>query len=125
MNIIRILAEAKRVSQTSDHHSFSMGAVIFDKKGRIVSSRSNYLFKTHPEYRKLDEFKTLHAEAASILSIRHKIDLTGMSILVYRELKDGTLANAKPCDVCMKMINNYKLKEIWYTNDDGVSRIKL
>lgn len=116
----KLLKIAKAASLKSDHHSHKMGAVIFDKRYRLVSVSCNFLFKTHPVYTRLNALKTLHAEAGAILKIHNKVDLKGLSVLIYRQLKDGTLANAKPCPGCMKLIKLYGIKKVYYTNENRV-----
>lgn len=120
MNILKLINIAKDVSMLSDHHSHQIGAVVFDKRGKVVSISNNFLYKTHPEYSRLNALKTLHAEAGAILKIRNKTDLSGHNVLIFRQTKDGKMANAKPCEGCMKLIRLYGLKKIYYTRDDQV-----
>jgi deoxycytidylate deaminase len=62
--------------------------------------------------------KTIHAEASAILSCRHKNDLAGSTIVVYRSTKDGCLALAKPCEACTKLMKIYGIKRVIYTKDN-------
>ena len=117
MRLDRVKDLAKKVSLTSDHHSHKIGAVITKGKA-VLAARSNWLFKTHPVYNKINELKTLHAEASAILSARHKNDLQGATIIVYRDLKNGSLANARPCDDCQKLMRAYGIKKMIYTKDN-------
>lgn len=120
MKLDKLLKAARLVALTSDHHSHKMGAVLFEGKGNILSVSCNFLYKTHPEYSRLNPLKTLHAEAAAILKIRHKTDLNGKSLLILRENKAGNMCNAKPCVDCLKLIRLYGIKKIYYSNEQGV-----
>lgn len=117
MNLPKLLKLAREASLRSDHHSHLIGCVIADRKGRVISAANNFLYKTHPKYA-VNSLKTLHAEGAAILKTKHKDHLHGSIILTYRELQDGTMANARPCPDCMKLIKLYGIKKIYYTKDN-------
>lgn len=125
MNIPKLMAMAREASLKSDHHSFKLGAVLCDKRGRPISVGTNWLTKTHPLIRRYNLHKTLHAELAAIFGVRHKTDLKDSKIFVYRELNSGKLGLAKPCETCVQIMRLYKIKEMWYTTENGVVREKL
>ena len=114
---------AKAVSQLSDHR-VHVGAVLVYKH-RIISSGSNSNTKTDAIQRKLDTKLfgvecqgKLHAESSCLIPfIKRGIDLSGSSIFVYREHKDGSLAMSRPCSRCMSLIRQMKIKNIYYTNE--------
>lgn len=109
---------AKLISKQSEY-KIQLGAVIY-KSSKPISFGFNYL-KTHPIFAK--EFGSIHAEISAIL--KAQTDLTGASIYVYREFKDGSLANAKPCSDCMKAIITSGITRIYYTTNNGYEEIKL
>lgn len=125
MNLPKILSIAKDASKLSDHHSHSIGCAVFDRKGRVLAIGCNKLHHTHPFLRRYNKHKTMHAETNAIFSIRHKHDLKGTSILVYRETKDGELAMAKPCEMCISIIKLFGIKRIFYTSEHGLKKILL
>ena len=125
MNLLKIINKAKQVAKLSDHPNQQLGAVIFDKKGRILSVGHNWHTKTHPVISRINELKTMHAECHAILGCRHKYDLTEANIFVYRELKNKQPALAKPCELCMKVIKLFGIKKIWYTTGNAIEVIKL
>jgi len=106
---------ARKTSLLSDHKSHKMAAVIVKGKS-VLAARPNWQFKTHPEYHRIDQLKTLHAESSAILSCRHKNDLRGSTIVVFRSTKDGRLAMSKPCEACTKLMKIYGIKKVVYTN---------
>jgi len=122
MNIPKILKLARAASLKSDHDEHKLGAVLCDSKGRVVSASPNYMFKTHPIYDKISPLRTLHAEASCILKTRHKTNFQKLQLFVYRELKDGSLANSRPCDGCMKLIKRYGIKTVWFTHPEGLRK---
>ncbi len=94
-------------------------AVIYDKRGRVLSVGQNSYIKTHPLQKQhahkvglpLKEF--LHAEIHAItrcndLSKAHKIS-------VFRYSKDGKPALAKPCKVCQSAIDAAGIKVVEHT----------
>lgn len=119
---IRFFQAAKVISQLSQHHRFKVGAVI-TYKNKLISAGTN-TEKSHPVQKRYDKdrgFPThhgCHAEVRAILNGKSDI-LTGCSIYVYRETKNGRLANSRPCSACVKMIKDYNIKKIYYTTEDG------
>lgn len=117
---------AKAVSELSDYPIHKLGCVVVSKH-RIISSACNSKSKCHPLQAKLDTEKygtecpgKCHAEISALLPlIRDKIDLNGASIYVYREHKNGTLAMAKPCSSCSKIIKQLGIKKVFYTIEHG------
>lgn len=43
-------------------------------------------------------------------------------LYVYRETFQGTLGMARPCDSCMKLILNNKIRIIYYTTPNGFAK---
>lgn len=117
---------AKAVSELSDYPRHKLGCVIVSKH-RIISSGCNSKSKCHPLQAKLDTEKygvecagKCHAEISALLPlIRDKVDLSNASLYVFRQHKDGTLAMARPCSSCQKMIKQLKIKKCFYTIENG------
>ncbi len=79
-------------------------AILFDKKGNVLSIGKNSYVKTHPlqaKYAKkagLDKKVFLHAEIDAI--VRCKDLSRAYRIVVFRTLANGTMGSAKPCPIC-------------------------
>ena len=122
---------AKAVSLLSDHQTYKIGCVVVDRH-RIISSGCNSKTKCHPLQAKLDTEKygvscpgRVHAEIAALLPlIRDKVDLSAASIFIFRKHKDGTLAMAKPCSNCQKVIKQLGIRKVFYTIDHGYAAEK-
>ena len=115
----RIIKKAIQIAHKSDMHPFKVGAVIF-KNNRIISFGYNskrFCGKIHPKYR--SQYDSLHAEQDAILNVKDWSKLSSSSILVIRITRSGNISMAKPCDMCMSMIQHVGLKEIYYSNHDG------
>lgn len=90
--------------------SFKLGALICDKKGRIVASGYNKL-KSHPRFGS-GYSKNLHAEGAALLqAYKLNIDCTGFSMYVFR--KNSCIS--KPCKDCQKLIEKAGIKIVYYS----------
>lgn len=107
--------KALEVAQNSDYCKHKVGAVILDKRGRIISTGFNKQ-KTHPLQAKYapPEKQFLHAEIAALVAARKD----GHTIVVARRRKDGHVGLAKPCPICAMAIADAGIKEVVYTVDD-------
>lgn len=90
------------------NNKFSLKAVIFDKKGKILSIGKNSYLKSHPYMAQLSAkldmpYKIyLHAEVDAILKCN---DLSkAHRILVTRVGRSGKLLLANPCKICQSAI---------------------
>ena len=108
----RLFDIARSMSKKSKY-CHQLGAVIA-KKNKVMSVGFNNPYKTHP--RSNNRFKTIHAELDAILGLA-KEDLVGSTIYVYREHKDGSPANSKPCQYCQMLIKQAGIKKVCYTDD--------
>ena len=109
----RFFDVAKAASKHSDHPAHKLGAVIV-KGNKIISVGFNKN-KTHTKSN--HAWKRLHAEICAI--IKAKQDLTGCSIYVYRETKNGALGLSKPCPSCFAAIKESGIKTMFYTTEHG------
>ncbi len=114
MNHNRYFEIARKQSLLSTHKT-RVGACIV-KKNKIISYGHNNPKKTHPLAIKYNKYKGICAEMDCIIGHNRTI-FKGAIIYVYRELKNGTIANAKPCHACMDLIKDCKIKRIYYTNN--------
>lgn len=117
---------AKAVSELSDYPKHKLGCVVV-RGHRVISSGHNHKHKCNPLQAKLDTAKygvecpgKLHAEIMALLPLmRDKIDLRNASIYIHRQHKDGTLAMARPCSSCQKVIKQLGIKKVFYTIENG------
>lgn len=94
-------------------------ALIYDRRGRVLSIGQNSYVKTHTLQAKhakkvgQPEKQYLHAEIHAITRCR---DLRrAHKIFVVRNGKNGQPLLAKPCEVCMSAIDAAGIKIIEYT----------
>ncbi len=90
------------------HIKHELTAIIYDKKGRVLSIGQNSYIKIHPLQAKhaqkvgLPDKQYLHAEVHAIARCK---DLTkAHRILITRFGKNGQPMLAKPCPVCQSAI---------------------
>lgn len=108
---------AKKLSYKSDYYAHRLGAVV--TRGNEILGIGFNKKKTHP----LSEtrFNNIHAELSAILNSGEE-DLSGCSIYVYRETKHGTLAMARPCEHCMKLLRQVNISKIYYSTETGYAK---
>ena len=135
MNINKCFGFAKNASTFSDFCGSKTarhtGCVIIHKN-RVISVGWN-TNKEHPvqkKYNKERGFNTdtctnsLHAEICALIkSDDLAVDWSKVSVFVYRECADGSLAMARPCSACMKAMLDRGIPKdhIYYTNEGGFS----
>jgi tRNA(Arg) A34 adenosine deaminase TadA len=98
---------------------FEITAIIYDKRGKVLSIGKNSYVKTHPYQAKcaqkvgLPDKQFLHAEIHAIVRCR-KLD-KAHKIVVMRFDKDGEAKNAAPCPVCHSAIQAAGIKIVEHT----------
>lgn len=119
-----LISKLKTVREKANHTQHKLSAVIL-KKGRPISFGFNDQKKTDPKIRQWSPVKTLHAEAHACFRVRHKFDFTGCTMVVYREDREGNPTLARPCEVCLKMLKDFKFRFIVYSTPEGFKEEKL
>jgi len=98
---------------------FGVTAIIYDKRGRVLSVGSNSYVKTHPlqadHARRAGEPSKiyLHAEIHAITRCRDISKAYRMAI--FRYLEDGSPARACPCNICRNAIDATPIKIVEHT----------
>jgi len=125
----RFFQFAKECALNSDFKGASkvkVGCVIV-WKNTIIAKSSN-LTRTSPAQYRYNKLRfnveksphyypsCVHAEMAAISKIKYlDIDFSKVDVYVYRELKDGTRANARPCPACEQAMRDLGIKHVCYT----------
>ena len=94
-------------------------AILYDKRGRVLSIGKNSYVKTHPYQAELAKAAGqadkiyLHAEIDAIIKCR---DLDkAHRISIFRTTKNGEYGLAKPCSICCSAIKAAKIKVVEHT----------
>jgi deoxycytidylate deaminase len=96
-------------------------AIIFDKKGKVLSIGKNSYTKTHTKQAKLAQSVGLpdkiylHAEVDAIIKCRKQDLDRAYRIFVFRTNSEGRYLNAKPCLICQKAIEQTNIKQIHWS----------
>lgn len=92
--------------------NFRLGAVLVHRNSIVSVGMNSY--KTHPLMAARTEWPFLHAEQNAI--IRAGLDnCEGLDLYIARVLKNNELAMSKPCKVCIGLINDVGIKNIYYS----------
>lgn len=121
VGIINRAIEECRLSTFKTH----VGAVIFKGK-RILSSGHNGIRSSSIDRRHVSYPEALHAEQAALIGLDWT-RLSGYSILVLRLSKvEEHLGNAKPCPMCLKLIQTVGIRNIYYSDQHSqIVRLEL
>ena len=98
---------------------YDITAIIYDKRGNIMSIGKNSYVKTHPLQARYatqvgePQKVFLHAEIDAIIKCKNL--KRAHKIVVFRYFEDGTPAVAKPCKVCRQAIRKTPIQYIEHT----------
>jgi tRNA(Arg) A34 adenosine deaminase TadA len=98
---------------------FNITAIIYDKRGRVLSIGKNSYTKTHPvqaaysEKAGLPHKIYLHAEIHAIVKCKNLEK--AHRIVVFRYDNEGNPRSAKPCPICESAIKETSIKVIEHT----------
>ena len=93
---------------------FRLGAILVHRN--IIVSIGMNSYKTHPLMAERTEWPFLHAEQHAI--IRAGVDnCEGLDLYIARVLKNNDLALSKPCKVCIELIKDVGIKNIYYSTN--------
>jgi len=135
----RFFEEAKKESHLSDYAGAHLGAVAVYKDKFIIAKAHNSS-KTSPtqyfynRYRKdekndiMDKPPRNHAETAlckKLIALGPEVPFDKITVYIYREHKDGTLALARSCPSCEKMLHDLGIRTICYTVTGGYKKEKF
>jgi deoxycytidylate deaminase len=100
---------------------FRLGAVLA-YRNQVLSTGHNNMGRTHPLQQKFARDRSfalgLHAEVDACLGVA-EADLDGADLYVARILKDGRVAMAKSCAVCIKFMKDVGIHRVYFTNENG------
>jgi tRNA(Arg) A34 adenosine deaminase TadA len=113
--------EAAKAAARKSPSDPQMGAAIV-KGSKLLSIGFNQRDKTHPRARNYSN--CIHAELHAVLGLSHK-DLKDADIYIYRELKSGVLAMAKPCPFCWSLLKTVGIRRVYYTTNGSYSKEKV
>ncbi len=125
IKVARIFSILEKVTDFSDHPQHSMACAI-TIRNRIISFGYNRL-KTDPfqaRFGKNSDSIYLHAEIHAIKNALRRVsvdDLRRADLFVMRVMTGkNKWGMAKPCTGCMRAIAEFNIKNVWFTNQDGV-----
>jgi tRNA(Arg) A34 adenosine deaminase TadA len=114
---LKMLQKVAEKGSEKSSFKLQLGAVIFKKK-KIISVGTNKN-KTHPFPRKFFKFGTIHAEIDAVMKAKFNPELKDASIFVFRKTNFlKTPANAKPCPQCVLALQEYGIKEAYWTTSN-------
>lgn len=125
--------KARQIAMISDFKKVHVGCIAV-YKGHIVGIGCN-TNKTHPTQKYYNQFRKpegddismasvpkLHAEINCLNQLRHlNINFSKVKLYIYRIRNDRPYGISRPCPSCMKAIQDFGIRDIYYTTDSGFS----
>jgi tRNA(Arg) A34 adenosine deaminase TadA len=126
---------SREASYTGTRSSPAIGAIC-EYKGTIIgeacnSNKTSPLQARYNIYRYNDDNTApkIHAEIALLQKIRWRfgdsIDWSKVHFYIYREYKNGELANSRPCPSCLEAMRQHGIKKFAYTTENGYAEEKF
>jgi deoxycytidylate deaminase len=112
-----LISLAVKSANDSTLQRFKHGAVVFDKRGRVISRGFNKTRTVPSALMKYYPKLLLHAECDAIVRASRE-DLKGASLLVVR-VGPNKLCNSKPCIHCMSLILEMEIGNVFYSDVNG------
>lgn len=107
------LCPTNRETRTS-HIAFLIKLNIIKKIG-ANKKRTHPKTKDHPYH---EGVVGIHAELDCVLKM-DKEDLSDYNMLVIRVDNNGKLNMSKPCKGCQSLLEQFNIKEVWYSDSKG------
>jgi len=107
----------KKIQRDCDVKSFRLCALAFSQSGHLIASATN---RTHGDGVVSDH--SLHAEEFLVKKLKKIKSIergSYISVLVVRWSKKKGWTMAKPCRGCEKLMRDYGITEISYTDETG------
>jgi cytidine deaminase len=113
--ITRLFKIAQKESANSEY-CYKIGSVFITRSGEVFKGHNK--IKTHT--RSNHSYRNIHAELDVLLKvgIHNKNKIDGGTMVLYRETTLG-IACAKPCRFCEKILNEFNINNVYYTDIDG------
>lgn len=113
--LINLAIEKAKKSQ----HKIQIGAVIFNKKITISCGYNDIRSNSIPKKYKVWQ-NSVHAEQDAVFNCKNWSKLKNCSILIVKVSKTlNLLSNAKPCDMCLGLLQYVGIKNIYYSDYNG------
>lgn len=115
-NFLQLAIETAKSSPSKK----KVGCVLL-KKNKVIATAVNLEKKSHPLQAKfarrvgLGPKIFLHSEISALIKAREDAD----TIVVARVNPQNKLRNSCPCKICSLALEEFGVKNIWYSTDDG------
>ena len=115
--------QVQRALSKIHHQNWRLVAMVVNKK-KPISIATNNPNKSHPDITLYDCHRMAHAEPLAIQRAR-KNNISGADLYIWRWGHDERWRLAKPCKLCMRVIENSGIKRVFYTTNEGKMEMML
>ena len=120
MNFKKLVKLAHKMLDLPDNHRHKHFSFIL-MRNKILAVGYNLSRKTNPLAKHYGHrFNNIHSELSAIKNFPYPPSLLNKCKMVnIRIMANGNLGMACPCKYCAKLLNDFSLTNIWYTNKQG------
>lgn len=107
---------SKKIAKDCDIRRHKLVAIAMSKSGHIIASATNRKHQGN-----ISDY-SYHAEEFLVRKLRRlsaRERFGHIRVLVARLSRSGW-ALAKPCSGCKRILNNYGINDVWYTDRNGI-----
>lgn len=110
---------AYKLIELPDAHNKHFSFIVI--RNKILSVGWNLSFTTHPIANKYGyRFSSIHSELKSLREFPYPPSVLSKCVLInIRIMSDGTIGMSRPCVKCQKLLRDFGISKIYYTNRDG------
>lgn len=94
--------------------AFRHGAAVVCRNEVVAVGRNHYL-DCHPR------LHSVHAEMDALMKVPRRLRRKPMSIVVVRVAGDGHLRLSRPCPICQKLLEKFRITKVYYSENGSLT----
>lgn len=123
----KLLKIARDLNSVTDNNTRHFSFLL--RKKNVLAVGQNNIYKTHTLAHTIGyKWPTIHSELAAIVAYqdaRKSNDMSDLTMVNFRFLKNGDLSVSCPCRYCKKLLKTFNIPMVIYSHDQGFSSLEI